>query len=167
MGMIREDTGTGMNLREAIRNSYLAKGLREDHLERLYAIADVRSFGPGEALMEQDDDNRDLYVVVQGEAQILSVTGEPIGHVKPGMPIGEISFLDSKPRSVSVVTENGCQAVVLPYEALWKLLRENQDMALIALVNISRVLCTRLRSANKNIAALMALDESDANLAPR
>jgi CRP-like cAMP-binding protein len=165
--MIPEESGTGMDLREAIRDSYLARGLREDHLERLYAIAEVQSFAPGEPLMEQDDDNRDLYVVVQGEARILSVTGDPIGYVKPGMPIGEISFLDSKPRSVSVLTETGCEVVVLPYEALWKVLRENQDMALIALVNISRVLCTRLRSANKNIAALMALDESDANLAPR
>jgi CRP-like cAMP-binding protein len=150
-----------MNLKSAIRGSYIAQGLSDAQLEKLYAIAEIRSFADGEPLLEQFEGSRDLFVVIEGEAEILSVTGEAIGRVTAGMPIGEISFIDGKPRSVSVVSVDGCEAVVLPAADLWRVLEENQDLAAQAFLNISRVLCARLRSANKNLAALMAIDESE------
>lgn len=150
-----------MNLKSAIRGSYIAQGLSDAQLEKLYAIAEIRSFADGEHLMNQDDEDRDLFVVVEGRARILSITGETIGTVKPGMPIGEISFIDGRPRSVSVIGDGPCEAVVLPAEPLWKMLKENQDIATTALINVAQVLCARLRSANRNIATLMALDELD------
>ncbi|MGV3615008.1 MAG: Crp/Fnr family transcriptional regulator [Fimbriimonas sp.] len=151
----------GMDLKSAIRNSYIAQGLSDEHLKKLYEIAEIRHFESGIPLLEQFEGNRDLFVVIDGEAEILSVTGQAIGRVKPGMPIGEISFIDGKPRSVSVVSVGGCDAVVLPAASLWKVLEENQDLAARAFLNISRVLCARLRSANKNLAALMAVEESE------
>lgn len=156
-----------MDLKQAIRDSYLAQGLTEEQLEKFYAIADVRSFADGELLLEQDNDEHDLIVVIQGRAVILSITEEPIGYVRQGMPIGEISFLDGKPRSVSVRSVGDSQAVFLDYDAFWRLLRENQDIAFHTLLNMSRVLCARLRSANRNLAALMALDEVEGMLPER
>ena len=156
-----------MDLKEAVRGSYIAQGMSDAQLDKLCEIAEIRRFVDGEPLMRQDDQDRDLFVVVEGRAQIMGVTGDAIGTLKPGMPIGEISFMDGKPRSVSVISQGNCDAVVLPAEAMWRLLDENQDLAYRALLNISRVLCTRLRSANKNIAALMALDESEMGLHPR
>lgn len=151
-----------MDLKSAIRGSYIAQGLSDEQLEKLYAIAEVRRFADGEPLLEQFEGSRDLFVVIEGEAEILSIMGESIGRVKAGMPIGEISFIDGKPRSVSVVSIGECEAVVLPADALWEVLETNQDLAARAFLNISRVLCARLRSANKNLAALMAIDESEA-----
>lgn len=148
-----------MDLKSAIRGSYIAQGLNEAQLEKLFAIAEIRNFADGEPLMTQDDEERDLFVVVDGRARILSITGETIGMVTPGMPIGEISFIDGRPRSVSVIGDGPCEAVVLPAEPLWKLMRENKDIATTALLNVARVLCARLRSANRNLATLMALDE--------
>jgi CRP-like cAMP-binding protein len=150
-----------MDLESAIRGSYIAQGLSDEQLEKIYAIAEIRTFADGEPLMTQDAAERDLFVVVGGEAEILSITGESIGRVKPGMPIGEISFIDAKPRSVSVVGLSRCEAVVLPSDALWRVLDENQALAARVFLNIGRVLCARLRSANKNLAALMAIDESE------
>lgn len=150
-----------MDLKSAIRGSYIAQGLSDDQLEKLYSIAEVRQFADGEPLMRQEEEDQDLFVVVEGRARILSITGETIGTVKPGMPIGEISFIDGRPRSVSVIGDGPCEAVVLPAGPLWKLLMENQDIATTALINVARVLCARLRSANRNIATLMALDELD------
>lgn len=150
-----------MELREAIRHSYVAQGLTDAQLEQIYAIAEMRRYEDGEALTQQSDTTRDLLILATGRANVLTITGEVIGVVRPGMPIGEISFIDDKPRSVSVVCTGGCEAVVLPADRLWTILRDQPDIALRALLNISRVLCARLRSANRNIAALMAVEESD------
>lgn len=150
-----------MNVKDAIRESYLAQGFTEEQLEKLYAIALRRSYADGEPILRQFDDNKDLLILASGQASILTVIGEPIGVVKAGMPLGEMSFLDDKPRSVSVVSSGPCEAVILPAEPLRQILRDRPDIMLSALLNISRVLCARLRAANNNIAALLALDDSE------
>jgi CRP-like cAMP-binding protein len=151
-----------MDVKDAIRESYLAQGFTEEQLEQLYAIAELHAYSDGEPILRQFDENKDLLILASGRANILTVIGEPIGVVKAGMPLGEMSFLDDKPRSVSVVSSGPSEAVILPAEALRQILRDRPDIMLIALLNISRVLCARLRTANNNIAALMALDETEA-----
>jgi CRP-like cAMP-binding protein len=150
-----------MDLRDAIRSSYLAKGLSEAQLTSLYSLAEWRSFEPGEEILRQFDETRDLMILASGLAHILTVVGEPIGLIKPGMPMGEISFLDGKPRSGTVVAQEACDVVVFSAEPLMQLLLTSPEMASRCLWNISQVLCSRLRTANQNLAALMALDESE------
>ena len=153
--------GIKMDLKDAIRSSYLAHGLSEAQLESLYALAEWRSFKSGKEILRQFDESRDLMILASGLAHILTVVGEPIGLIKPGMPMGEISFLDSKPRSGTVVAIEPCEIVVFKAEPLMQLLLSSPEMAARCLWNISRVLCARLRTANQNLAALMALDESE------
>lgn len=150
-----------MNMKDAIRESYLAQGFSEEQLEQLYSIAQLRAFNDGEPLLRQFDDNKDMLILASGRANILTVIGEPIGVVKAGMPLGEMSFLDDKPRSVSVVSSGRSEAVILPAEPLRAILRDRPDIALAALINLSRVLCARLRAANNNLAALMAIEENE------
>jgi CRP-like cAMP-binding protein len=150
-----------MSLEEAIRLSYLAQGFGPEQLEALFAVAEWRTYQDGDVILRQFDESRDLYILANGRAHIITVVGEPIGVVKPGMPIGEISFLDGRPRSVSVISVGPSEAVRLPFEPSSAILREHPEIELQLLRNISRVLCARLRSANNNIAALMAIDESE------
>jgi CRP-like cAMP-binding protein len=151
-----------MSLEEAIKGSYLAQGFTDEQLEALYRIAEWRTYEDSDVILRQFDDSKDLYVLSSGRAHIITVVGEPIGIVKAGMPLGEISFLDGRPRSVSVVSVGPSEAVVIPYAKAWHVLREHPDMELALLRNISRLLCARIRTANNNIAALMAIDESEA-----
>jgi CRP-like cAMP-binding protein len=150
-----------MDLKEAIRSSYFAQGLSDSQLESLYVLAESRCFAAGEEIIPQFDESRDLMILANGSAQITTVVGEPIGTVKPGMPMGEISFLDGKPRSGTVTAKQDCDVVVFPSEPLLRLLAESPDLTARCLKNISRVLCARLRGANQNLAALMAIDESE------
>lgn len=153
-----------MNVQDAIRDSYLAQGLTEEQLQTLYSIARLQTFSDGEPIVRQFDESKDLLILASGRANILTVIGEPIGVIKPGMPVGEMSFLDDKPRSVSVVSSGISEVVILAAEPLRKILEAHQDIASRTYLNISRVLCARLRAANNNIAALMAIDESDSVL---
>jgi len=150
-----------MQLKEAIQSSYLAQGLTAPQLESLYALAQWQSYETGAEIISQFDDSRDLMILASGVAHITTVVGEPIGLVKPGMPMGEISFLDGKTRSGTVIAKEPCEVVLFEGERLLQLLAESPEMTVCCLKNISRVLCARLRTANQNLAALMALDESE------
>jgi CRP-like cAMP-binding protein len=150
-----------MSLEQAIRGSYLAQGFSSEDLQALYEIAESRNYEDGAVILRQFDETKDLYILASGRAHIITIVGDPIGVVKPGMPIGEISFLDGRPRSVSVIAVGPTSVVAIPYERAWELLRQRPAMELALMRNISRVLCARMRSANNNIAALMAIEESE------
>lgn len=150
-----------MNVLDAIRTSYLANGLSESQLQKLAEIAITRVFPNGEEFVTQDDVSRDLYIIASGTAEIIGVTGEVMGRVRAGMPIGEVSFIDARPRSVTVRSCGICEVVILPAEGLWDVLQTDCALALTALMNLSRVLCARLRATNKDLAALMAIEESE------
>ncbi len=154
-----------MSLEEAIKGSYLAHGFSDADLEALYEIADCCSYVDGEVILRQFDETKDIYIIASGSANIVTMLGEPIGVVKTGMPVGEISFLDGRPRSVSVVSVGPTEAVSIPYEKAWAILRERPEMELALMRNISQLLCARMRSANNNIAALMAIEESEFRVA--
>ncbi len=148
-----------MNLKQAIESSYLAEGLSPSQIERLISIADWRTFKAGEEMVKQFDENKDLLILASGSAHVLTVVGDPIALVQPGMPIGEVALLDDKPRSGTVVAREDCTAVVFPAEPLMNLLMASHDIAAKCLLNLSRILCARLRTANQNLAALMAIEE--------
>jgi CRP-like cAMP-binding protein len=149
-----------VDLRDAIRLSYLTKGFTEENLHCLYDIAQSLIFDDGQEILKQFDNTRDLLILASGTAHIVTRLGEPIGQIKPGMPMGELSFLDGKPRSGTAIASGECEVVVLPADALMVILRDSPEMAVRALWNISSVLCARLRTANNNLAALMAIDDS-------
>lgn len=86
-----------MNLKEAVRSSYFAQGLSEGQLESLYALAELRPFDAGEEILREFDDSRDLMILANGSAKVMTVAGELVGQIKAGMPMGEIAFLDGRP----------------------------------------------------------------------
>jgi CRP/FNR family transcriptional regulator, cyclic AMP receptor protein len=147
-----------MDVQDAIRLSYLTKGFTEAELQTLYSIANCLVFEDGEEILKQFDTTRDLLILAGGTANIQTSAGEPIGQIKPGMPMGEVSFLDGKPRSGTAVASGHCEVVVLPADSMMQLLRESPEMAVKTLWNISSVLCARLRIANSNLASLMAIE---------
>ncbi len=149
-----------MTARDVLRSSYLANGFTEEQVGVIDKVSTMKSFADGEEILGLEDGTRDLMILAQGTATIYTVTDELIGTVRPGMPMGEIAFLDDRPRSARVVSTGETQVVVMPYEALRGILTSHPELASRALLNLSRVLCQRLRSANKNLEVLMALEES-------
>lgn len=149
-----------MDLRSSIANSYLAYGFTSDFIDELVKIAIVREFAPGAFLTRESEETHDLMILTRGDAEIRSITDEVIGYLRAGMPFGEVAFIDQKPRSSSVVSTSDATVVVLPEAPLRELMNADKDMAIRALLNLSRVLCQRLRRANQQIAALQAIEES-------
>ena len=114
----------------------------------------------GEPIVRADEETFDLMLLVEGEGRILTITDEFIGTIRSGMPFGEIAFLDHKPRSSAVVAGRETTIVLWPEMKLRALLEADPASATIALHNLCRVLCERLRRANQQISALLAVEES-------
>jgi CRP-like cAMP-binding protein len=150
---------TIMNISAIISESYLAEGFTSEFTDKLAAISSLLDFKAGEYIVHEDEDNCDLMILGEGKAEITTSSGDVIGILRSVVPFGEVAFLDQKRRSSNVIAVSDCRVVVLPEHPLRELMQSEPEMAVRALVNLSTLLCDRLRKANQQIAALNAIEE--------
>ena len=137
-----------MNPRDAIRASYLARGLSDEEIGLISGIADIRTFDAGEELIRYGERSNDVYVLCDGIVRILTPVGDVLGEIKAGAVVGEIALLDDAPRSATVVARTAGTLAVLPAERLHTLMANRPTLELGLLRNLSRALCTLIRRSN-------------------
>lgn len=81
--------------------------LKPDELRNLERRCRWRRCGRNEQILDKDSDDRDVYFVVRGAVQVVnfSLTGREVAlaRVPAGGFFGELSAIDGKPRSATVV----------------------------------------------------------------
>ncbi len=138
---------------DSLRNSSIGAGLRDDQLEVLANQAELRRFQPREAIVTQNDTSFPVMVLITGYAEVLGLFGDVVNVIQPGGLIGEVSFLDGKPRSADVLCRNSCQVAVFSKEVIAWLDMERPDILSQLLYSIGRELCLKLRTAQRVIDA--------------
>ena len=111
----------------------------------------------GEILCQAGDPGDAVYVVHEGEVEILARTPEgfevrlaALGH---GAIIGEMAALEGGPRSVDMVAARRCKLYRIPRAALLEVLHSDPAAAIQLIFELSR----RLRASNAAIEAMMRL----------
>jgi CRP/FNR family cyclic AMP-dependent transcriptional regulator len=137
-----------VDVRQVLRDSYLLSGLLEAHVDSVSALASVKTFAGGDQVVRQFSEGTDVMVVVDGKANVNSFTGEKIAEVGPGSVLGEMSLVDEKPRSATVISAGGTTVVSIPRKALVQLMEEQPAIGYRVMGNVSRILTARLRAAN-------------------
>jgi CRP/FNR family transcriptional regulator, cyclic AMP receptor protein len=145
---------------EAIRFNYLFRGLSKEQLDRLADIVEQRTYNGGDVILRQFDRNTDLMIVVSGGAKIKTFSDELLAEVGPGSVIGEVSLIDDQPRSATVVAVGPTLLAVLPGKKIADLVNEDVAMKAQLVLNISKVLCQRLRTANVQLDAALAKESA-------
>ncbi|MDC1175320.1 cyclic nucleotide-binding domain-containing protein [Bacteriovoracaceae bacterium] len=88
-------------------------------------MADTITLKPEEYLMREGEDSNEMYFLNSGTMAVYKVknnTEVQIGTIYSGELVGEMSFLDSEPRSATVKAIGECELVVIPNEKLNKYL---------------------------------------------
>jgi CRP-like cAMP-binding protein len=132
-------------LAEALRGVDLFAGLSEESLHTLAAQMRVFDYHPGEQVVEEDTGygHGRLYVILRGTARV-EVEGTPVAGYGPGDYFGEISLLDNKPRSATVIATSNLTVAGLASWNLHAVLLEEPQIA----INMLEGMAARLRSAN-------------------
>ncbi len=107
----------------------------------LSALGTEIRVGVGKALTTEAGVGREAFVVLEGTATVL-VGGEPVAHAGPGAFVGEMSLLDHRQRSATVVAETDMRLLVFDPRSFADLL-DHQPV----LRELGRQLSERLRAA--------------------
>jgi len=103
-----------------------------------------RSFRQGEEILARDSDSTDVLFICEGRVRVVnySASGREVAYavIPAGGHVGELSAIDGKPRSASVVALEDCRIAFLPASALMELVETNPPVATELLRGLARVI---------------------------
>lgn len=129
------------------------KTLQRDVLEALAGATVEHQYSAGATIIRRGDPGDGLYIVVAGLVQVCDVTadgsnGPVVAVFGPGEAFGELSLLDGKPRSASVMAAWDARCLFLPREPFQTHLDEHPRTAL----SLLQVLAGRMREMDRRLA---------------
>lgn len=145
---------------DALREIGLFGALSDDVLEYLVKALPVIVVNPGESVFREGDQAREMFVVLDGECEVLKRGKRGIearvALLGPGDWFGEMSILDVQPRSATVMALAPSRLIRIGAESLDQLYRRDLKAYALIVLNIARELSRRLRVADGLIADIMA-----------
>ena len=94
----------------------LFAALSPKELGRLLSAVRVEEISGGQAVVRQDDQGHEAFVVARGVLKVVRSTGSDetlLAHLGPGAMFGEMALLSAAPRSASVIALEPTQLLVL------------------------------------------------------
>lgn len=148
----------------SLKKSELFADLTEDELGILADAFPHRRFEANQTIFRVGDEGTEAYLVVDGELQVLrsDCVGGEIGSpallvVRPGGIVGEFSLVDRQPRSADVVALVDTNTVVVPQEALERIMLVQPRMGQRILLNLARIIVSRTRETTDRLATTLAM----------
>jgi CRP-like cAMP-binding protein len=129
----------------SLKQQSLLQGLSDEQLRYLYEHSQEEKFLPNELIIEEGEHTTDVYLILEGEINILKWDEEHtsevlIGHLRKGEAFGEMSFMDNSPRSTTIKASKPVILLKLTKEVLSSIKDIlSQIYANIALLNINRL----------------------------
>jgi len=108
--------------RDALAQVPLFSGLAPRYLKRLADLTQQGRYMEGARIVRDGDIGDTFYVIMEGEAKVVSPAGRTVNHLRPGDYFGEISLLDGGPRTASVVADTPMTMLELPRKAFLKMI---------------------------------------------
>jgi len=107
-------------------------------------------FKPGEVLIHEGEDNRDLYILSTGEIEVTvknELSPIVVGKINAPEILGELSFLNGTPRTATVTAKTEVEVYILSYQ---KVKQEVSDIPIWFKLVLS-TLTSRMRSCGDKI----------------
>lgn len=142
----------------ALHQLRLFSGLPAEKTAILEAEAQTRSFKRGEVVFHKGDPGEAMFMILEGQVKIVlpSEGGDEalLGVLDQGDFFGELSLIDGRSRSATIVATEPTETLVLHRDALLRLVRTSPEVA----IDLLRALSQRLRETDEFIEDAVFLD---------
>lgn len=118
-----------------------------------------RRFASGQVIMCEDDEAASMYIIKRGKVRVLkrSRRGDVLlGDLGPGNLFGEMSLVDHRRRSATIIAMEDTSCIELPYQ----LIEDSVERSAPWVVAILRILVLRLRAADTALASTRTTKDS-------
>jgi CRP-like cAMP-binding protein len=140
---------------EALQKSPLFEMLSQPELELLAELSRPRHYAAGEVVFEQGDLGDSLFVLMNGEVEVLHKDDKAelrgLAILQPPEFFGEMSLIDKEFRSATIRAKKESTMLQLTAENLASFRKSYKDGFAFLVINIARVLSNRLRETNARL----------------
>lgn len=141
---------------DVVANIPLFKGLEENLLRETAGMMTSRSFLHHDIVIRKGDIADNLGFLLAGKLQVVDLTedGKEIGihFIAPGTYFGELSVIDSQPRSASVIAVKTSEVAFLPNTQARELIFHNPLIAQRMLTHFAQVV--RISSSQRTLLSI-------------
>lgn len=132
---------------------YILADLLDEDLLWLNRVGSLREIRAGEALIDAGREVRDLYFVVAGEFEVLIDRDRVVARLAQGDVAGEMSFVENRLPSASVIATSPAQVLAVPRAAMTEHLARDVGFAARFYHAMAVFLSDRLRTATSGTAS--------------
>jgi len=118
------EPATAGGLEEALRRSRLLAGLPAADLDELVRTGRQVRYAPGEVVMAEGSPPDAMYVLLDGDVEVLRTVGGTdlvVNHCGPGDLVGELGLVHGRPRTATIRARTPVAALRIGAEALDRL----------------------------------------------
>jgi len=126
--------------------------LNEDEITQLEKISQIYELNEGDVLFSEGDEDRDIFVVVQGEVAIrkkISGGEKTLAVLKEGEIFGEMALFEKQPRSATACAVQKTEVLKIEGENFEKFIQENPEKGFLILLKMIKISSSRLRTMDK------------------
>lgn len=135
----------------ALRGIAVLRGLTDAELAELSGACRWRGYDAGAMVLDQDSDSQDVFFIASGRVRvtIYAESGREVAFrdLGEGGSFGELSAIDGRPRSASVVALTRINVARLPRDRFWALVHGKPAFA----ENLLRNLAALVRSLTERV----------------
>ena len=151
------ETSRMLNI-EVIKATLLFEGLGDEALAFFDGRVIIKSYEAGTVITTEGSLGDSMFIVKSGLVDVIlnrdSKDMVKIAELSPGDFAGELSLIDSQPRSASLVARQSTQILIITRAALLDLHEHDFDAFMKVIVNITRRIGNRLRETDKVLATI-------------
>jgi diguanylate cyclase (GGDEF)-like protein len=142
-------------LRNLLANLELLRGLGVEILDAVVARCPIRSLQPGEPLIVAGQTNSEIFLILSGEFAVYldDRLESRVATLRTGDTVGELSAIDKKPTSATVISHGHTTLLVIDETMFWHVIHASHGFA----VRLMLKLVERLRANNTTVQANMEM----------
>ena len=134
----------------------LFKGLNPNEIQAISQIVSKVSYKKGDIITDQSSKSRDVFVLIEGRVDIISLNGIQLYKISNGETFGELALVPNLKRTAVAVAREDSWIIVLNINHLENFGSEYPEVYKIVNTNIVNSLGIKLARANKLIELLKA-----------
>jgi len=148
------------------RKIFLFQDLEDRELEQVLSRTLPREFPAGLVIIQEGDPGDSLFIMVSGEVEITKQLTLVLDEDTPkervmirlkaedGVYFGEMSLLESDPRSATVTALSDCRLLELYQKDFLELVQKDPAMGVKLLLRLAQLLYRHLRKTNQDVVKL-------------
>jgi len=158
------------NLLNNLKNTYLFNIFNESELLKILSFCEQHLI-PGQTILFEEGDIPDhFYIIISGRVKVYQTVRAKesivLSILEQGDFFGEMSLLDSFPRSATARTEIETCLLSMSFDNFDELMNTNKNIGIKWLWTFCRILSARLRDTNEKYKILLARKHENHGDAP-